>query len=1164
MAINFPDNIKVNVGNPIDSRYLSSGNTSYTSIGEVNTAIVLAQRYVGLTVNINNVEYWYKEGIEDTDLIEKIFTGGGTITGATNGLMIDGVNDKDIALGGDLITGTTINGVGLYDLTISNIGGFGVSTSGGTSELIVEPAGITLAFSGQSVNLDSGAGLTYGGDYSANYTARSLVDAGFVSGFTSNNYLKLDQTSGQTVINGMPKFEEGIMIGTTPSASFISGHTRGKIYYDNCYEALTVQIGDESSIQLSQESVCYVWNATGSIIPNGAVVRSVGTHCGYGVTADVPSVCLAKADTLTCALAMGVTTEEIGVGEYGFVAVRGYVNALNTTIDGYSGITVSEIIYLSPIVEGGVTNVVPTPPNIQVQIGRLTSTGTTTGRLAVEIEKIYRLDDLSDVDVPAPNIDDVLKWNGSEWVNATVGTTSAGSGVNFYYATPIINACTQPAGLDSTGTNGNGIQVMSLSKTPIVSGGTQYTCGCINTINTQYALVAWLYDAPLGRTKIDSGTWEFTSWLCASSAVGTQLITNNVYQVVPISGITISNITANAVRATVTNNGFTGAYFSASTSNMNSSWLQTLSGIYQICAKIDDNNVCIVKPTTHTVSGGTGNTWNRLFGATSADLTDTPYTCYVTTLAEPDFTISCTDKLGRIGFGCSSAAPRTYGVTYNGSTQASFFKSPLITLHNDLAGLQGGTGSERYHVTTAQNQLLAGITASAAEINVLDGISPTLTPTELSYVEGVTSSIQSQLNSKSNTGHTHSYTGSTITDKPIFVGSGATVVTNSGNTVVIYSSGGTGVEKFTDDIIVSIAAGKTFGKYENGDTIPASGKTPAEVIMMALIEALEPTVNLSSSAQNLAFGLSAKTVNLTFSYTINTLGASVDTVLLEWRRGNTGAWSALTTNTGATTYNHIVYEVNRFNTAVINYRYTVVDTAGATGVTTYDRTPTAYVAPTFSPTYTNTGLQSYETNAIREKGNVSSTIAGTIDSNNAYVNITGYTVYRCVDGGAYAQLYSCAGLSSTAPISIASCLDAGAAGAATTVGYCIRIGDEYSSAQNGGTCTITFRYASYYGYCVNTSISGSEIVALGNGALCTTRARTMTLTATGGNYTYVAYPESYGYLTSAIMDGAAPVLGAFSCSCDNSVTNIYGQAVDYNLYKSNAPNAFTANSVAFS
>ncbi len=302
MAINFPDNIKINVGNPIDSRYLSSGNTPYVSTGETNAAIVMAQRYVGLTVNINNVEYWYKDGIDDIDLIEKIFTGGGTITGATNGLMIDGVNDKDIALGGDLITGTTINGVGLYDLNITNVDGFLVSTSGDTAQIILEPNGITLAFSGvsgsSSVSLENGGGLQYDSDYSANYTPRSLVDAGYVSGFTSNNFLKLDQTSGQTVVNGMPTFEEGIMFGTTPSASQISGHTKGKLYYDNCYETLSVQIGDESTLQIGQESLTYVWNDSGSVIPNGAVVRAVGTHCGGGSTADVTSVCLAKADTM--------------------------------------------------------------------------------------------------------------------------------------------------------------------------------------------------------------------------------------------------------------------------------------------------------------------------------------------------------------------------------------------------------------------------------------------------------------------------------------------------------------------------------------------------------------------------------------------------------------------------------------------------------------------------------------------------------------------------------------------------------------------------------------------------------------------------------------------------------------------------------------------------
>lgn len=44
-----------------------------------------------------------------------------------------------------------------------------------------------------------------------------------------------------------------------------------------------------------------------------------------------------------------------------------------------------------------------------------------------------------------------------------------------------------------------------------------------------------------------------------------------------------------------------------------------------------------------------------------------------------------------------------------------------------------------------------GLTATAAEVNVLDGIPATLTATELGYVDGVTSNIQTQLNAKAGT-----------------------------------------------------------------------------------------------------------------------------------------------------------------------------------------------------------------------------------------------------------------------------------------------------------------------------------------------------------------------------------------------------------------------------
>lgn len=57
-----------------------------------------------------------------------------------------------------------------------------------------------------------------------------------------------------------------------------------------------------------------------------------------------------------------------------------------------------------------------------------------------------------------------------------------------------------------------------------------------------------------------------------------------------------------------------------------------------------------------------------------------------------------------------------------------------------------------------------GVTASAAELNKLDGV--TATATELNYVDGVTSNIQTQLNGKAASNHTHSYlplSGGTLT-----------------------------------------------------------------------------------------------------------------------------------------------------------------------------------------------------------------------------------------------------------------------------------------------------------------------------------------------------------------------------------------------------------------
>ena len=51
-------------------------------------------------------------------------------------------------------------------------------------------------------------------------------------------------------------------------------------------------------------------------------------------------------------------------------------------------------------------------------------------------------------------------------------------------------------------------------------------------------------------------------------------------------------------------------------------------------------------------------------------------------------------------------------------------------------------------VTNTEFEILDGATVTTAELNVLDGIPGTLTATELGYVDGVTSAIQTQLDGK--------------------------------------------------------------------------------------------------------------------------------------------------------------------------------------------------------------------------------------------------------------------------------------------------------------------------------------------------------------------------------------------------------------------------------
>ena len=70
MSIKLSDSIRVGQQKPLEDKYFNEL-VPYTSTTQVNTLLQKAVRHIGLTVNINGEEYWYKDGIEDGDLIFK-------------------------------------------------------------------------------------------------------------------------------------------------------------------------------------------------------------------------------------------------------------------------------------------------------------------------------------------------------------------------------------------------------------------------------------------------------------------------------------------------------------------------------------------------------------------------------------------------------------------------------------------------------------------------------------------------------------------------------------------------------------------------------------------------------------------------------------------------------------------------------------------------------------------------------------------------------------------------------------------------------------------------------------------------------------------------------------------------------------------------------------
>jgi hypothetical protein len=557
-----------------------------------------------------------------------------------------------------------------------------VSASAPLAHALIDSVGHTVS------GLTTGHFLKATGATTYDFGAHGLT-ASDVGAVADGAALLLDQTYPQSIINGFPSFDWGFMLGLTPTTG---DHDTGKVFWDTTSKTMAIDLEDDVTLQVGQENHVYVYNDSGVLIADGEAVYITGASGG------IPTIAKAIANDFAKSYVLGVVTSTtIASGSYGYVTTFGHINNLDT-----SAFEVGDLLYLSASTAGELTNVQTSGANYDVKIAQVITKNGGAGKIFVNIKQMERLGDLSDVSVSSPAVDEVIRFNGVEWVNGAPATSSASAGIEFFPdATDIIAK-----------TADNSFPLKTLNKYPVTTTETVDTISCAS--NTVLGM-AYLYDMALNRTSLDAGNWSFDFYLSVSSTLSGRVstLTKNIYKVSPYTSPTVTitggpgtSRTCNASSGTP----FAAANIDASATNTEASFVRTPKGVYQITARASDTEVTILVPAAYVNETTVAfSVWKKLFGATSPTITNltTNYGSYSTNSSQGAHAVAATDKLGMVVFATSNNTTDVNYV-YNGSARYSHFSTPLITLHNNLAGLYGGSSNNYYHITSTQYSELTG------------------------------------------------------------------------------------------------------------------------------------------------------------------------------------------------------------------------------------------------------------------------------------------------------------------------------------------------------------------------------------------------------------------------------------------------------------------------
>jgi hypothetical protein len=151
----------------------------------------------------------------------------------------------------------------------------------------------------------------------------------------------------------------------------------GEMRWNTTDKTLDLKLEGDVTLQVGQEQNIYVENDELVTIPNGAAVYISGVATG-----DIPSVRIATSVNDLANKTLGISTQAITAGGFGYITLTGMVRGLPNTA-GYttSGMTAGDEIWLST--DGKWSNTQQSFINSQIKLGHVIQVSSTQGSILV-------------------------------------------------------------------------------------------------------------------------------------------------------------------------------------------------------------------------------------------------------------------------------------------------------------------------------------------------------------------------------------------------------------------------------------------------------------------------------------------------------------------------------------------------------------------------------------------------------------------------------------------------------------------------------------------------------------------------------------------------------------------------------------------------------------